>query len=166
MQGFLYEISERYTALEQALEAQTDEASAELIASALAAMDGEIESVCYNGIGFIKGLEARRDGLKAEKKRIDEDIQKAERYIERIKAGYAAFLVRTGRKAVDTDRGTISVPAPSVRTIVDNAALIPLEYKRQKISEEPDRESIKQAIRSGHPVPGAHLEEHTSIRIK
>ena len=166
MQGFLYDISERYEALQTALDAQSDEAAVALISDALAAMDSEIETVCYNGIGFIKGLEAQRDALKAEKERIGKLITEKENYIRRIRAGYAAFLVKTGRKRVDTDRGVISVPAPTVSTKIDNIAAIPRDYIKTTITERPDLESIKQAIKGGHPVPGAHLEESMGIRIR
>lgn len=165
MQGFLYDISERYQALQTALDAQTDESAVALIADALTAMDGEIETVCYNGIGYIKNLEAQRDALKAEKERIGKLITEKENYIKRIRAGYAAFLQRTGRARVETDRGNISI-ASSTATKVDDIAKIPRDYIKTTISEKPDLESIKQAIKGGHPVAGAHLEETTGIRIR
>lgn len=165
MQGFLYDISERYQALQTALDAQTDESAVRLIADALAAMDGEIETVCYNGIGFIKSLEAQRDGLKEEKGRIGKLIAEKENYIRRIRAGYAAFLQRTGRNRVETDRGNISL-ASSTATKIDDLTKIPRDYIKTTISEKPDLESIKQAIKGGHPVAGAHLEEATGIRIR
>jgi hypothetical protein len=50
---------------------------------------------------------------------------------------------------------------PSV--VIDDLTQIPTQYQRQKIQVDIDKVAIKAAIKAGEEVPGAHLEQGTSL---
>ena len=86
--------------------------------------------------------------------------------LERVRRGYCDFLVAVGKKKIETPCGNMTVTAPTATTIIDDIDKLPDAYKRTTIKVDADKTAIKQAIQGGHSVPGAHLEEKQSIRIK
>ena len=47
-----------------------------------------------------------------------------------------------------------------------NESEIPEEYKTVKVSKTVDKAAIKNAIKSGKEIPGAHIETNETIQIK
>ena len=54
----------------------------------------------------------------------------------------------------------------SEQTIIDNAKLLPSEFVKEKVTYAPDKTAIKNAIKAGQDVPGAHIETVNNIQIK
>jgi hypothetical protein len=63
---------------------------------------------------------------------------------------------------------TIKVKNNPPSVIVDSLVEIPWEYMREKPPPpaEPDKVAIKEALKAGINVPGAHLESKVSVSIK
>ena len=51
-------------------------------------------------------------------------------------------------------------------TVIDDKKLIPDTFKTTKVTELVDKTAIKEAIKAGKDVPGAHLQASKSITIK
>lgn len=53
----------------------------------------------------------------------------------------------------------------STRTIIENPALIPEEYKKTVVEEKINTDAIKAAIKAGKNVEGARIEERYNPQI-
>lgn len=167
MQKWLYDISERIEALQAVLDEQDNESIAGDVKNAIAAIyESDVPAAVADGIGYIKEQGAQIDAIDAEIERL-QDLKKArQNRLERVRRGYCEFLVAVGKKKIETPCGNMTVTAPTATTIIDDIDKLPDAYKRTTIKVDADKASIKQAIQGGHSVPGAHLEEKQSIRIK
>ena len=167
MQSWLYDISERINALQDVLDEADDKSIEPDVKNALEGIyESDVPAAVADGIEYIKkqtafleAIDKRMDELKALK-------QSRKNRLERVKKGYCDFLIAVGKKKIETPCGNMTVAAPTVSTWVDSIDDLPDAYKRTTVKIEPDKASIKQAIQGGHAVPGAHLEDKQSIRIK
>lgn len=166
MQKFLYDITERFGNLEEALELSDDKEATKAITEALAGMGLEVQEACHSGIGYIKRQEELLAGAKAEIERLTEYKQFLERRIKRVKNGYRDFLLATGHEKVETGRGVMSVPKGRRSVIIDDPTSIPTEYMQMKIDIVPKKKEIGDAIEKGAEFPGVRLEYNRSLQIK
>ena len=133
----------------------------------LQAIEADITVKCENGIGLIRSLENLRDGMKTEAQRLTERQRVIDNRIRSIKEWYQRNLDAMGKSKVETLRGTMAVQnnPPSLKvTDVDQIpicylTLVPARY-------EVDKDAVKTALKAGEEVPGAHLEQGRSLRIR
>lgn len=120
--------------------------------------DKKIENVAC----WIKNLASDAEAMKAEAKNLTERAKAAEKKAENLK--HYLELALHGEK-FQSARAAISWRhAKSVR--VDPDAVLPDEYIRRKITEEPDKTAIKAAIVAGKEIEGCELVETVSLQIK
>jgi hypothetical protein len=50
--------------------------------------------------------------------------------------------------------------------VIDDPQSIPAEFMKTKVSETPNKTLIKESIKEGKEVSGAHLQTNQSISIK
>ena len=154
----LYEINEQ---IKKAIELGFDPETGEILdESALEQLqmdrDEKIENICL----FIKDLKAEAAALDAEKKNLDTRAIVAKRKSDSLSRYLQAML--DGEK-FKTARCSVSYRKTQAVQIVDEDA-IPEEFIR--IKEEPDKVSLKEALKEGHEIPGAFLETRQSMIIK
>ena len=167
MQSWLFDISERIGALLSVLDDSQDKSIEPDIKKALEGIyESDIPSAIYDGIGYIKTQDAQIKDIDEEIKRLQEIKKSRQNRLARVKKGYTDFLLAVGQNKIETARGTMTVCAPTFKTVVDDIDALPDEFKRTTIEVKPDAEAIKASIKAGNPVKGAHLEENQSIRIK
>ena len=167
MQKWLYDISMRLEALQEVLDEADDKTIEGDVKGAIAGVyESDIPAAVYDGITYIKGQEAQIADIEEEIKRLQAMKTARKNRLDRVRKGYADFLVAVGKKRIETPRGTMTVAAATYSTKVDNIDDLPDEYKRTTIKVEPDLRKIKEAISAGVNVAGAHLEAKQSIRIK
>ena len=167
MQAWLYDISERIEALQSVLDEADDKSIEPDIKNALQGIyESDVPAAIEDGISYIKNQEAQVDAISAEIKRLQYLKKSRENRLARVRKGYTDFLIAVEKKKIETPKGTMAVAAPTFSTVIDSIDDLPDDYKRTTIKVEADKTAIKQAIQGGHNVPGAHLEEKVSIRIK
>ena len=167
MQKWLYDISERIQALVNVLDEAEDKSIEPEVKNAIQGIyESDVPAAVADGIAHIKWLDGLIKSMDEESKRLAARKKVLDNRMDRVRRGYAEFLTAIGRKKIETERGCMTVPAPSYRTVVEDINKLPDEYKKTTIKIDKDTTAIKQAIQSGHNVPGAHLEETLSIRIK
>ena len=167
MQAWLYDISERIEALQAVLDEADDKSIEPDIKNALQGIyESDVPAAVADGIeyikkqtAFIEAIDKRMDELKALK-------QSRKNRLERVRRGYCEFLIAVGMKKIETPCGNMTVTAPTLSTVIDSIDDLPDAYKKTTVKIDADKTAIKQAIQGGHNVPGAHLEEKQSIRIK
>lgn len=133
----------------------------------LQTIEADLTVKCENGIGLIRSLDTLRKGMDEESKRLSEQSRILKNRIESIKVWYQRNLDAMGKSKVTTTRGTMAVQnnPPSLKITDEDA--IPLCYL-DLIPEryEVNKEAVKTALKAGEEVPGAHLEQGRSLRIR
>ncbi len=157
----LYNITERYQNL---LDLCDDEnVNPELIDSALAQLDGEIEDKVSGGIAVIQELKHRAAAIDAEIKRLSQMKKTTEARIEHIKQYYFDNLTSIGKTKIWTDRGTMTIAKSGGKRplVIDDEDLIPFDFKQIVSTTVIDKDTIREALERGVEVDGAHLGERT-----
>jgi hypothetical protein len=167
MQSWLYDINERIKALQAVLDESDDKSiEADVKTALMGVYESDVPKAVEDGIEYIKKQEEAIAGAEAREKQYKEYKEFLKRRLDRVRRGYAEFLIAVDAKKVETPSGRMSVPAPTYSTKVDDMDALPDAYKRKTVDVKPDLIAIKQAIQGGHNVPGAHLEEKQRISIK
>lgn len=133
----------------------------------LQTIEADITVKCENGIGLIRSLENLRDGMKTEAQRLTERQRIIDNRIRSIKEWYQRNLDAMGKSKVETLRGTMAVQNNPPSLKVTDAEQIPICYLTLVPARyEVDKDAVKTALKAGEEVPGAHLEQGRSLRIR
>ena len=133
----------------------------------LQSIEADIAVKCERGIGLIRSLENLRDGMKAEATRLTDRQKIIDNRIRSIKDWYQRNLDAMGKSKVETMRGTMAVQnnTPALKiTDEDNIPLCYLDLIPARY--EVNKDAVKAALKAGEEVPGAHLEQGRSLRIR
>ena len=133
----------------------------------LQTIEADITVKCENGIRLIRNLDTLRNGMDEESKRLSEQARILKNRIESIKVWYQRNLDAMGKSKVTTTLGTMSVQNNPPALKVTDAYKIPAKYF-DVIPEhcELNKDAVKTALKAGKEVPGAHLEQGRSLRIR
>ena len=118
--------------------------------------DEKIENICL----YIKDLVAESKALADEAKALTERKERSAKKAESLKNYLQAMLDGQkwkSSKAIVSYRKTQSV-------VVDDMDALKPEFLR--IKKEPDKTAIKEVLKAGAEVAGAHLEDRHSMSIK
>lgn len=163
----LYEIANDYLALLQAID--EGEIPEEAIADTLEAIEGEIEFKADNLACVLKTLEAEAAAIKAEEKTLAERRKQKEKASERIKTYLSDVLQGLNINKIETARNKITF-RKSESVIVDDSFILWARDNRADLLTFSDptanKTAIKQALKDGAEIEGAHIESKQNIQIK
>ena len=156
----LYEINKQIAdAIEYGFDADTGEIlDEEALDDLQMARDDKIENIVL----AIKNYKAEADAVKAEKNNLANRQRMLENRVEWLKR-YLTVNMEPGEK-LSTPKMAISWRKSEVVEVTDLNAL-PEKFLKYK-DPEPDKTSIKTAIKAGEIVPGADLFTRNNIQIK
>lgn len=138
-----------------------------VLEACLQSIEADIAVKCENGIGLIRSLENLRDGMKTEAQRLTERQRVIDNRIHSIKEWYQRNLDAMGKSKVETLRGTMAVQNNPPALKVTDEDQIPLCYLDLIPARyEVNKDAVKNALKAGEEVPGAHLEQGRSLRIR
>lgn len=129
----------------------------------LEALEIERDKKISNIACWIKDLKAEAEAIKKEKQALDARQKASENKAEQLKSYLAGFL--GGAKYKDS-RVSISYRS-SVSTEIDEGLdlnTLPDEFK--KITVEPSKTAIKEALQNGQTIEGCRLVEKSNIQIR
>ena len=154
----LYEINQKIL---DAVEFGCDPETGEIIDdTALEKLQMDREEKIENTLLYAKNLAAEAVAIKTEEAALSKRRQTAEKKAEWLKRYVQAVLngekFKTPRVAVGY-RKTQAV-------VIDDIDSLPDDFLR--IKKEADKTKIKELLKGGEALPGAHLEEHQSMSIK
>ena len=133
----------------------------------LQTIEADIAVKCERGIGLIRNLDTLREGMEKESKRLSEQARILKNRIESIKVWYQRNLDAMGKSKVTTTLGTMTVQNNPPSLKVTDADQIPICYLTLVPARyEMDKDAVKNALKAGEEVPGAHLEQGRSLRIR
>ena len=129
----------------------------------LEALQMERDRKIHNVACWYKELNAEADAIKSEKQKLAKRQQVCENKAESLKK-YLAFVL-DGEKFKD---GAVSISYRTTKSVVFyddfDYSTLPEEY--QKVTIEPKKTELKQAIENGQVIEGVELEVKSAIQIK
>lgn len=138
-------------------------------------IDEEVYADTLEGIGIAEKIE----GYCVVENELSGDLQKIESEIERLNAKkksiennidslrrrLGTFLVSIGTRKYAA--GTFTVyRRETQQVVIDDLQRIPEEVMKAKVTVTPNKTLIKELIKAGEDIAGAHLQTNQSITIK
>lgn len=164
----LYSLTDECRSLYDALMASVDEETGEVdisLVNALAERQEAWEDKAVAVACVYRSLDEDAARVGREIERLTAMKKRLERERDRVKEGLSAAFTALGVEKVKGMYADISFRA-SEQTIIDNANAVPEEYMTVKTTYTPNKTAIREAIKAGKEVPGAHLEQRKNIQIK
>ena len=157
----LYQLT---TDFDQYMQSETDEE----IASALAEITaGQIEAKAEGYCKFLAMVEGTVDHFKAEERRISTARKVLENKIERAREYMKEALINANIYKFTAGTFKITIAKNPESLVIDDPDTIPAQYLTYvPATTIPDKAAIKEAIKAGEVVAGAHTETGLSLRIK
>ena len=140
---------------------------------------GEIDEEAYadtlEGIGIadkIEGYCVVENELSGDLQKIESEIKRLEEKKTTIENSIKRLNLRLGDclHSMNTTKyaaGTYTVyRRETQQIIIDDLKKIPAEFMKTRVSETPNKTLIKECIKAGEEIAGAHLQTNQSITIK
>lgn len=159
----IYELKGEALNLMWQLESGESDYSDECLRDTLEMIEGEFADKVENYIIIIKQFEDDAERLRAEKKRLDERIKRAERNALKLKNTITKAATDLGMKNVQTEHFTIN---RFNATKLDIYGTVPDEFKKevQWTAKETDKDAIKAALDSGEKLSFARYVASCTIK--
>lgn len=161
----LYEIDR---AIQEALNSLVDEETGEVSEEGLQALEQlqvGLDQKLDNIGCLCKNLQAEAEALKAEEAVLKKRRESKEKKVDRLKEYMLSVMQNQGMVKHESVRVVASLRR-SVAVCVEQESDIPAQYIKEKVERSIDKVGIKQALKAGEIVPGAHLEERESLQLK
>ncbi len=162
----LFEIDARIRNILDSLYSQADEDGVvpDSEFEELEALNEERKTKLENTALYYKELRAEADAIALEAKKLTARAKAADTKAESLKKYLAMSMLKNGDADVVTSKVKVTFRA-SERVIIDDEGILPKECLTEKITYTPDRAKIKEAIKSGSVITGAHIESVQNIQI-
>lgn len=160
----LYNLSSNYQNIARLLDDETMQP--EIINTALAEIKGSMIDKCANIAGLMKDLQSDIEAVKVEEKRLADRRRFTENKVRWLKGYIQEAMEQTGQDKIKTPLWTFSLQKNPPSVIIDDMGALPRRYIIETISQAPDKALLKKEIKEGQEIPGAHLEQGVSLRIK
>lgn len=168
----LYELTQEDKKLEELFLESIDESTGEIKASkTLDVLQEELKIELQNKstsiVKVLRDMETDIESIENEIKRLELLKSSYSKNKEKFEKYVTYNMREMGVKEVKTSIGVLTTSETTTTDVFD-INLLPNEFKREKVDVKinPDKNSIKKAIKSGIEVPGARLKINHNLRIK
>lgn len=141
-----------------------EEDDGEELAGRLAEIDMAIEDKADNYAVIIADLNAQEAKLKTEIDRLTKRRQTLRNNADRMKQSLQQAMETIGKEKIKTDYYSYTIQKNPPKLILDDEEIVPEDYFVTR--RELDKASLKDALKAGQEVRGAHLEQTESLRIR
>ena len=114
---------------------------------------------------YIKNLDSDIEALKNEEKTLADRRRVKENQLERLKKYLAENLQVAGMQKFESPRCVLSF-RKSEQVVISEGAEIPEEFIIRKVTEQPDKKLLKDAIKQGFEFDGISIVENKNLQIK
>ena len=136
----------------------------EELAGRLAEIDMAIEDKADNYAVIIADLNAQEAKLKTEIDRLTKRRQTLINNDDRMKQSLQQAMETVGKEKMKTDYYSYTIQKNPPKLVLDDEEIVPEDYFVTK--RELDKALLKDALKAGQEVRGAHLEQTESLRIR
>ena len=141
-----------------------EEDDGEELAGRLAEIDMAIEDKADNYAVIIADLNAQEAKLKTEIDRLTKRRQTLRNNADRMKQSLQQAMETVGKEKMKTDYYSYTIQKNPPKLILDDEEIVPEDYFVTR--RELDKALLKDALKAGQEVRGAHLEQTESLRIR
>ena len=161
----LFELAAEFRALADKL--NDSELDQETIADTLDGASGDLEEKIINTAKYYRNIDADADKIEEAAKQMMARAKILRTHAGNIKQYLQSNMEQAGLQKVPSPWFVVSIAQNPEAVTVDDESAIPRDYfKEIPASYQLDKTLVKQAIKDGYEVPGAHLSRGTSLRIK
>ena len=115
---------------------------------------------------FICLQSARAEAIKKESKRLSAAAKCIENRLERLKLYYVGVLRVSGLQRVSGKVYTLSTRKSERVEVPANVSGLGEDFVRRKVTIEPDKKAIGDALKAGQEVPGCRIVESYSLQVR
>lgn len=162
----LYQIAAEYRQMvERLMDVHDDE---QVIADTISAESYPLEIKAQNVAYAIKNLEATAAAIKAEEQKMADRRKAMENRAKRIREYLQTCLEAAQVSKVECPHFALAVRLNPPSVEVYEPALLPPSFLRfaEPPPPAPDKDAIKEALKAGKEVPGAHLVQAKRLEIR
>jgi hypothetical protein len=168
----LYQMTDEYVeaARQLAAMAESGEIDQQALADTLDGIRGALEVKAVNVAAYSKHLDYQAQIIDVELDRLRAYKATVERQAEALRNYLHDQMNRAGIVKIENIDGAppfrLAIRKNPPRVVIDNEGAIEWEYKRSITKVEIDRQMIKDALKAGRSVPGAHMEQTERVEIR
>ncbi len=168
----LYQMTDEYLEAGRQLAAMAEagEIDPQALADTLDGIRGALEVKAVNVAAYSNHLGAQVGVIENEIDRLRRYKESLERQSEALRDYLHDQMVRAGITKIEAVEGAppfrLSIRKNPPRVVIDNEGAIEWEYKRSVTRVEIDKQMIKDALKAGRSVPGAHMEQSERVEIR
>lgn len=118
-----------------------------------------------NILRYMKNLEAEADAIKAEIATQQSRLKHRENVLSRLKEIIRQSMERNGETKLQLPIADLSL-RKSETTVIDDEEALPDKFFNVTITAKPDKKRIKEALKAGEEVAGAHIEVKQNLQVK
>ena len=162
MKTTLYKIEQTYLNIVEQL--MNDECTPQLEeALQIAEQDLQTKGIAYANV--IKQMDSECDIIDAEIERLTKLKKARQNAIEKLKERIKQAMILFGKDEIKTPIIKLSF-RKSEAVIVHDLNALPQMFKTIKVTEQPDKAKIKEAIKAGEDVIGCEIITNLNLQIK
>lgn len=164
----LYKIASEYAQALEALE-QMEDVTPEMIEDSLANMKDDLTGKILNVAAYVKKLDQDMDTVKSYILAMEVRYERLYKTRNKLTDYLKKNMELANVKKVQGLEFDIWIRNNPVRVEIEDLSKLLIEsseYVKEEIKYTPDKKAIKEAIERGIEVPGARLEQTTSLVIK
>lgn len=162
----LYLLANEYrAAADQLADMDLDE---QTIADTLESLSGDLEVKATNVAMFCRNLEAAAASIKEAEGAMSARRKAIEKRADNLRQYLLASMQTAGINKIECPYFALSIKTNPPAVVINEPGLIPAEFMRrpEPPPPAPDKTAIKEAIKAGREVPGAHLAQGSRLDIK
>ncbi len=141
-----------------------EEDDSEDLEKALDTIDEAIEKKADSYAVILSEMKSKSDLLSDEIRRLQGKKRTIENNQRRLKENLEFHMNQVGKRKFKTDYYSFNIQKNPARVVIDDP--MKLDEKYMIIKKEPDKQAIKDVLKTGEVVEGAHLEQSEGVRIR
>lgn len=162
----LYVLAQDYrAAAEKLADLELDE---QTIADTLEGLSGDLEVKAVNTAMVARNMQGLAAQIKEAEQAMAARRKALEGRAERLTAYLLSNMQHAGISKIESPHFCLSIKNNPAAVVINEPGLIPAEFMRQPEPPPPapDNTAIKEAIKAGKEVPGAHLAQGVRLEIR
>jgi len=163
----LYTITNKYEQAFQEFDESLEEGelSSDIVFNTLEAIEGEFKDKIENVASYIKHIDAMVKANKEAEKQIKERRQRLERQQASLKNYVISSMNSAGYKKLPYSRFNVSIRKCPPSLKIDDERLLS-KYMTERVIRDLNKAQVKEDLKLGCTMQGAHLEYGDSLTIK
>lgn len=162
----LYSVTDKYMQACDVLAEQCADIPETAIADTLDALEGEVKDKALNVAGYYKNIQKEIAAMKEYVVDMTEKRRKLKRYSDRLENYLKDNMERCGISKIKGPEFSLSIRKKAPSIVIEDLEEIPQAFICCKTELIPDKLSIRAAIKDGDKVPGAYMQNGTTLIIK